>query len=280
MPEFTANGVKLVYNVHGDGPAFVLVCGTGQPAVMWNAFGTVDGLVEAGYQVVTFDNRGIPPSDVPEPPYTVEEMADDTIALLDHLGLAPYVMQGSSLGGLITQTVALRRPDLVRAAIFHVGCGNCSAYARVTIPAMLDLIAARERVPESLMLALALPSFVPPSRWNDESFMEMAKVLGAQLVGQFTPGLEGQMHADVKWTSEDHLTELADLRVPALAIAAEFDTGFPPAVIEQAVERMPHGEFVEIKGSAHVSLDPAHGEQLKSAILDFLSRHAPVSTPV
>src|SRR5919197_374410 len=126
MPEVDVRGIKLVYDVHGEGTPIVMICGTGQPAAMWAMAGGFDAQLNAGYQVVTFDNRGIAPSDVPPPPYTVEEMADDAIGLLDHLDRGPYILQGASLGGLITQTIALQRPDLVRACIFVVGCGNFS----------------------------------------------------------------------------------------------------------------------------------------------------------
>jgi len=272
-----ANGVKLSYDVQGEGPGYVLVCGTGQQAAMWHSFGTVGALVRAGCRVVTFDNRGIAPSDCPPPPYTVQEMADDTIALLDHVGAGPYIVHGSSLGGLVTQTVALKRPDLVRAAIFHVGCGNVSAYGRAVIPAILDLLTAPEELRASLLTAFALPSFVPPSRWTDESYIEMAKTMSQQFVEQITAGLIGQYNADMAWANEDHLEELGDLQVPALAIAAEFDTSFPPAMVKMAVAKMPHGEYAEITGSAHTSIDPAHTEQLSSAIRDFLRRLAPVS---
>ena len=75
MAEATVNGVRLAYDVHGTGDPVVLVCGTGQPAMSWLAY-QVPALTAAGYQVVTFDNRGVPPSDAPTGPYSVRGMAD------------------------------------------------------------------------------------------------------------------------------------------------------------------------------------------------------------
>ena len=66
---------------------------------------------------ITFENRGIPPSDVPEPPYSIEEMANDTAALIERLDIGPVPVVGFSLGALITQELALARPDLVTAAV-------------------------------------------------------------------------------------------------------------------------------------------------------------------
>ena len=75
----------------------MLVCGLSQPAAAWQ-LGMVPALTAAGYRVVTFDNRGVAPSSSPPAPYTVDEMVDDTVGLLDHLGLAT-VRDGRLLDG-------------------------------------------------------------------------------------------------------------------------------------------------------------------------------------
>src|ERR1700733_6517112 len=114
MAAIDVDGVRLVYNISGHGPPLVLVCGTGQAAYTWSLF-QVPALVAAGYTVITFDNRGMPPSDCPPAPYTVQEMAHDLAGLIEGLGLAPCRVVGFSLGAMIAQELALARPDLVRA---------------------------------------------------------------------------------------------------------------------------------------------------------------------
>src|SRR6187399_2168266 len=120
MREATVNGVRLAYEVHGEGDPLVLVCGLGQPAMTWQ-FSILPGLVAAGYQVVTFDSRGVPPSEAPPAPYTVAQMAGDTAALIEHLGIGHCVVAGYSLGSWICEVLAADRPDLVRAAVFIAG---------------------------------------------------------------------------------------------------------------------------------------------------------------
>jgi pimeloyl-ACP methyl ester carboxylesterase len=121
MGQVSANGIDVIYEVHGDGDrgTVLLICGTGQPAMMWGALGTTGALTDAGYQVVTFDNRGMSGAACPNPPWTVGDMADDAAAVLAAVGPAHVV--GASLGALITQTLALRHPDLVRTATFMFG---------------------------------------------------------------------------------------------------------------------------------------------------------------
>src|SRR5437660_5654733 len=97
MPEAHVNGVTLAYEVHGEGEPVVLVCATGQRAFTWQLF-QVPALIAAGYQVVIFDNRGMPPSGVTPPPYSVSHLVDDVAGLIEHLGLASCRVAGFSLG--------------------------------------------------------------------------------------------------------------------------------------------------------------------------------------
>jgi pimeloyl-ACP methyl ester carboxylesterase len=126
----TANGVELCYETFGDpsDPAALLVMGLATQMVGWpDAF--CEELAGRGFHVVRFDNRDIGRSqkmDLPVPSirqlllrdkkaarYTLEDMADDGFALLDHLGIARAHVVGVSMGGMIAQTMAARRPDRV-----------------------------------------------------------------------------------------------------------------------------------------------------------------------
>src|SRR5688500_6876944 len=119
MGEVAVDGVRIAYDVQGDGPPVLLIAGTGMPAAMWSVL-IAPHLLDAGYRVITYDNRGIAPSDVPPPPYTVEEMAGDAVAVVEGVGGGPVAVMGASLGGTIAQELTLRRPDLVAAVIFMV----------------------------------------------------------------------------------------------------------------------------------------------------------------
>lgn len=97
------NGVSLTYEVHGaSGPVVVLVPPIGAPGAFWMPF-QVPALIGGGYHVVTFDSRGVPPSDVPAPPYSVGELVGDLAGLIDHLAAAPTLVVSYSLGAFVTQ---------------------------------------------------------------------------------------------------------------------------------------------------------------------------------
>ena len=123
MGEVIVDGVRLVYESAGVGDPVVLVCGTGQPAMSWSLF-QVPALTAAGYRVVTFDNRGIPPSDVPPAPYSVPQMVGDLAGVIEALELGPSHVAGLSLGAFLTQELALARPDLVRSAVMMSPAGQ------------------------------------------------------------------------------------------------------------------------------------------------------------
>ena len=119
MPNAIVNGISIDYSTAGDGPPVLLICGTGQPADLW--FAQVTDLAAAGHTVVTFDNRGCGRSEAPPAPYRVADMAADTAALIEHLGLGPCDIIGYSLGGYIAQELAVTRADLVRRLVLLAG---------------------------------------------------------------------------------------------------------------------------------------------------------------
>jgi pimeloyl-ACP methyl ester carboxylesterase len=122
--------VELVYETIGDpgNPALLLVMGLGMQLIHWD-LEFCEGLAERGFQVIRFDNRDAGLStkiDAPVPnvmramaglriraPYLLSDMADDSFGLLDHLGIERAHLAGVSMGGMIAQTMAIRRPERV-----------------------------------------------------------------------------------------------------------------------------------------------------------------------
>jgi pimeloyl-ACP methyl ester carboxylesterase len=127
-----ANGIEIAYETFGERDALplVLVMGLGTQMLAWPDELCQD-LADRGHYVVRFDNRDVgasthlhgvqaPPlgsivSGRRRPPYTIDDMADDALGLIDALELGPVHLVGVSMGGFISQTVALRRPERVRS---------------------------------------------------------------------------------------------------------------------------------------------------------------------
>ena len=275
MARVKVGEIQLSFEVAGDGPSVVIVNGGGASVAQMKAIGANhQKIIDAGYKLIRFDNRGIPPSDAPPPPYTIEQMAEDTIGLLAYLDSGPYTIVGESMGGLITQTVALKRPDLVKSAVFIAGIGNSPLFAKVFSQAYLDLLKHGE-VPVSIMKALMLVVSIPPCHWdNDEVTAPVLEALSGFISASAGQTVLGHSTASCHWMTEDHLNELAGVEVPVLAIANEFDIYFPPSFVRKAVSKLPKAEFIEIEGAPHASMNPEHREKTVSSVLEFLSRHA------
>ena len=114
MPEGTvrANGMDIWYETFGDPshPTVMLVPGAYSQALLWVPE-FCRGIVDGGRHVVWYDNRDIGLSEWPDGPYTLWDMADDAVGLLDALGIGLAHLVGASMGGMIGQLVALRYPE-------------------------------------------------------------------------------------------------------------------------------------------------------------------------
>ena len=109
MPVASVRGINLNYRLEGDGPeTVVLVNGLADDLETWVL--QMPALLEAGFRVLRFDNRGVGASDAPPGPYTTREFADDTKALVDELGIERFHLLGVSMGGMIAQEYALAYP--------------------------------------------------------------------------------------------------------------------------------------------------------------------------
>jgi pimeloyl-ACP methyl ester carboxylesterase len=125
------NGVELCYETLGDpeGRPLLLIMGLGGPLIWWDD-GLCDLLVQHGFYVIRYDNRDCGRSTMmngavkPSPlrafvgdnrtaSYTLNDMAADAAGLLDHLELARAHVIGISMGGMIAQMLAIRKPDHV-----------------------------------------------------------------------------------------------------------------------------------------------------------------------
>lgn len=113
MPFASHGPIKLCYQTTGpeDGQPMVLIHGLGAQMIAWYP-GFVELLHRAGFRVTRFDNRdaGLSTKLANGASYELSDMADDTAALIDHLGTGPVHVVGQSMGGMIAQELAVRHP--------------------------------------------------------------------------------------------------------------------------------------------------------------------------
>ncbi len=115
-----SNGIKIWYESFGKStdPPIILIMGLDAQCTIWSAY-FIDPLVNAGYRVIRFDNRDIGLSTWIEDwnkkrPYLLEDMAKDTVGLMDALDIQKAHVIGVSMGGMIAQTLTLDYPERVK----------------------------------------------------------------------------------------------------------------------------------------------------------------------
>lgn len=116
MPLADLGDVSLHYRVHGEGPPVLGIMGFALDQRFWAA---QIPAITATHSFITFDNRAVGRS-TGEPPSSLEQMADDAVRLLDHLGIDKTVVFGASMGGTIAQRVIIDHPERVGALILAI----------------------------------------------------------------------------------------------------------------------------------------------------------------
>jgi pimeloyl-ACP methyl ester carboxylesterase len=269
MSEVVVNGVRLAYDVHGEGEPIVLVCATGQPAFAWT-MSQVPALTGAGYQVVTFDNRGMPPSDTPDGPYTVQMLAEDCAGLIEALELGPCRVAGYSLGGLVAQELALARPDLVRAVAMISTMGRQDAFRRYLTRSWVEEdLAGVQKPPLCEAVATAFALFSPHTLCDDDAVTLFIEATTA-MPPWSGPGRLGQHQADAAY--DNRLEALAAIRVPSLVIGFELDMGLAAPLCREVADAIPGCRYVEIAGAGH-SGPFEKPDEVNAALLDFFKEH-------
>lgn len=156
MPKVRVGDIEMFYAEAGAGEPLVLIMGCGADHTAW-VF-RLRPFAER-YRVIAFDNRGAGQTDQPDTPCTIALMADDTLGLMDRLGIERAHVVGLSMGGMIAQEIALRAPGRVRSLQLHATLARPDAYTR----ALLDVwrVQRVKLTLEERMRALALWLFAP-----------------------------------------------------------------------------------------------------------------------
>ncbi|MER5485597.1 alpha/beta hydrolase [Streptomyces sp. NPDC002812] len=275
MKSVVVDGVRIAYERTGRGRPVVLAGGTGMPPVAWELCGVREGLVTAGFEVITYAARGVAPSDAPSAVCSMADLAGDLAGLMDALGLTGAAVVGYSLGSFTVELLARTRPDLVACAVLMAGAGPVTGVLDAMLDAEAELITATGRLPAAFTRLRTLLSSLPPAvlREDEQQTRTWLELLGAQ-EGLWTSsdGEVGQATAAEAWLRDPHrMAALADITIPVLVLGFEHDLYFPPHASQVAADALPRGEFTVIAGAAHGGL-LTHPEETGAALHAFLTR--------
>ncbi len=250
MPTVEANGIRIGYEIRGQGHPLLLIAGVGYSRWFWNR---LIPLLEDRYQIIAMDNRGAGESDKPPGPYTVPMMAADTAGLLDALGIQGAYVMGHSLGGFIAQELAISRPDLVAKLVLASTNHGGMKVIPITQEA-LEVMTRREGDPLDLIRrgieVACAPGFA--ARHPD-----LVQDLIAYRLGNPVPpdAYQAQVMAGMGMaalTDEEVDRRMAALTMPVLILTGDQDKVVPPGNADLMARKIPHAQVKIIPNTGHL----------------------------
>lgn len=268
METTPVNGLEIAYERFGDpaDPTILLIMGLGTQMLAWPD-DLCDDLVARGHHVVRFDNRDVglsthmvdddPPrlSEVllrrSRPPYSIDDMADDAVGLLDALGIGSAHVVGASMGGFIAQSVAIRHRSRVRTLTLIMTSTGAKTVGNPK-PKLFSRLTQRRAVADrESATAMALETFrIIGSRGYafDEQFM--SDVAGRSYDRAHDPkGYLRQLSAIM--TQPDRTSDLQRLRVPALVMHGLDDPLVAFSGGLALAKSLHHARFIGFEGMGH-----------------------------
>lgn len=259
-----ADGVRIHYQVTGrpSGPPVLLVQGLGADKHGWD----LQRLALApSHRTVAHDNRGAGRSDKPHGPYTIAQMAEDAVAVLDHAGIDAAHVVGASMGGAISQVLAIEHPERVRS--LTLACTACRnhQWRRELIGEWAEV--AREHG-MGAMTNTAARWMIGPRSFR--RFVPMLGLLGPLAFTRPPHAFVAQCEA-ILGVDDSDAALLETIDVPTLVLVGNQDILTPRGDSEELADRIPTAELVVISGAAHGFM-VEHATTFNRVLLEFLGR--------
>ena len=230
---------SVVTGPHGA-PTVVLSNSLGSTHRMWDPQLTE---LERRFRVVRYDTRGHGRSPVPAGPYSIDDLADDLVALLDQLDVPRAHLVGLSLGGMTAMRVAGRHPDRVaRLALLCTGAQLPPAQAWVERAALVRTQGSAA-VADPVVQRWFTPAFLDAHPEQRDTYRQMVAA---------TPA-EGYAACCEAIAAMDLHDELPRITAPTLAIAGTDDPATPPATLEAITARIPGAQLLTVDHAAHLA---------------------------
>lgn len=251
--------VTLYHEILGEGEPLLFLCGLATHHLIWKE--SLGGLAKK-FKVIIADPRGVGRSPSPPPPYTIEMMAEDYIALLDHLKIDSLSMMGSSMGALILQHLCLYHPQRVKRAIL------LTPFAKLPETACWQLRTTGKLLAQGVALETVIESVLP---WlYSNSFLsnkeKIDRVIKAKLNNPYPQSPEGFQGQGSALLSADYRAEISKITHKILILAGEEDLLTPLACARELAEKIPGAEIKTFPGIGHMLPAEAPAEVIKAAI--------------
>src|SRR3954465_10229474 len=262
MPHADLNGFELHYDVHGEGDPLICVHGLSCDRRTWalqvEPFST-------HFKTVVFDNRDVGQSSLAAQSYTTADMAQDVLALADHLELESFHLLGISLGGMASQHVALAAPERVRTLTLAVTHGGVQRAGRIRghlLGSYARHLPVEDRIDNLLYLCYTEAFF------ENEAMYEFMRT--ALLENPYPQPPEAFARQAAAGAHHDVRDRLGELSMPVHVIGAERDLMIPIWKARELASLIPGAKLTVIDGQGHGVMWEA-ADQFNAAVTEFLA---------
>lgn len=243
MPKVQINDIEFFYDIQGTGEPLLLIAGFSCDYSYWSL---LMPLLTSQYQVIRFDNRGIGRSSVPDSPYSIKQMASDTAALVEKIGLDKVHIVGHSMGGQIAQELVLAYPEKVKSLILLSTWAKGDPLFNSVIETWGDL---PSKVDLKLYQKLVFPWIFTTAFYSIPGMIE--QLIEWAVNYPFPPKAHGLYHQSRAILANDTAEHLPDIHCPTLVVVGRQDILTPVRFSEQLAQGIPNAEFVVIDSGGH-----------------------------
>ncbi len=274
MPFLARPGARIHYSIAGAGPAVLLVQGVG---VIGDGWRPQVSALQQSFTTITVDNRGIGQSTHDGGAISIEQMAEDVLAVADAEGMNRFHLVGHSMGGIIAQQIALdalsRILSLSLLCTFHRGSQGTAMSAALLWTAIRSRIGTR-RMRRRAFVEMVMPREYLSTVDRDALCEQLAVLFGRDLAEQPSIVMK-QLRAMAKFDASGRLATLS--AIPTLVLSAGQDRIARPDYGRALAGAIPGAQYIEYKNAGHaVTIQCA--EPVNEILLAHMARAAGVTS--
>jgi aminoacrylate hydrolase len=263
MPKTHVLDGEIYFETHGRGTPVLLVPGLGGVGSYWNS--NIPAFSRE-HQVVVHDHRGTGQSSRSLIRYSVDQMTDDLIAVMDHLGIEKAHLVGHSTGGAIGQTLAITRPERLLSLTIYASWTKADPFFRRVFEARRTLMTNAG----AAAYVRSTPIFLYPDWWineNNAAVEEREKIV----IDGFPPAeiITSRIDAIVNF---DRTNALGLIKAPTLVICAKDDILTPPYFSRALTQSIPGARLIELERGGHCASE-TNRAAFNEAVLGFIRQH-------
>jgi aminoacrylate hydrolase len=257
-----SDGCRLYFEIDGEGPSLVLVPGLGGSATFWDS---LRSSLRKSYRLLLVDHRGAGRSERPEQQYTIEGLAADVLAVMDHVGIWRTHVVGHSTGGVIAQVMALDEPSRVAGLVLSGTWERPDYRFRTLFQSRLEVLLSAG--PSAYQNLTHILGFTPA--WMNAHASELSAKTDAA-ASSLAPLAVTAARIEML-LSFDRLAELHRISSPTLVIGAGDDVMIPFVHSQRLAAAIPGADLVQLEGGHF--FPTVMPDRFLGELIEFLKKH-------